>query len=494
MKNLLLLLMAIGILLTLGSCDKTKEDENKVNEQTGEPELFSDLDPEKHKTNIEDAGVKVVSEMSDLVTSNAAKAAVHFSSLMGGEEDTSYEKTIAASPASILIEIEKLSNNEISVAEFANCYYKLKGAFEDDEPETAEEWYNENKGTLTWNAAADSFEHVKGDKLIVEFPASNNATTNNAIFTVDAFDTDIIADNEVPVSVIANLTVDGTKEIELSLSGTYKTDGSPEKLDASLTISGYILSTSLVNNNEEVSIENSFKHGEVNILSTKVGVNGNFSEANIENNSSYFIQDCWEDNWGEEYCEDPIEVTADDEYDYIIVDIEEVLEGSFGYIDLLNIRVGGEVDVAKMIPVMDKIDDDEDAAEEEFWNNWQQGDPYYFNSKPYVEREVDAMNQYMDFYSAYVSEQTKIADLEFFVLEETDEWGTEYDVSGRFVFGDSSKINMDVYFEDIIKGVFVEMNKIIATINSTYGDYMDEAIKDLDYDEIFSEEDEEEHN
>ncbi len=486
MKNFLILFLALGLLFSLDSCkkDKNEGDPGKVDEQTGEPDKFSSLKPEDHKSNIADVGVDFINELDELSKSDAAEAAINFTTLMEGDNsEENYKSAVAFSTLTVLSDF---AQERASIFDVLRNLRTLTSAVENDP--TIEEQYQEDfAGTWEWDSDIEDFEQTaEGNLAIFKFPATASSTTNNAVFTVEEFSWDPIAGDltdgeltEVPVKLSANLKVDGNTAMEVIFTGKYNAKGVPESIDASMKIGTYELYATLSNDFKDASAESGMKHGDKQVIKFSVGINGDFTDANIEDNTHTVTSEPYCINWDWE-----TGACIEEDYDeWTEVDIEKILEGSYGFIDVLNIRIGGEVNVKDMVPAMDNIDWDIKAEEE-----------------ANTQTQVDAMNEYMNFYVAYVDKSEKIAEVEFFVTrsDEKDEWCDwneatnevtcddyyDYWADGRFIFGDDSKVDAETYFKDGFKSFFDELNVFIKEMNTVYSDY-DMEIDEVDYEGMF---------
>lgn len=494
MKKLLFPLLILGLVFTFNACDETKDDDSGEigNEQTGEPKDFSDLKPEDHKAKLTDEAILMIDEVESLAKSDAVKASVNMMDLMGmmDEEEEPSQKSAALS---VMNSISEFGKGEASIFDLMVDLRRIQVENEDT-PDIEQEYKDSVAGTYTWNPTKVDFDKEAGDKLIVKFPATGNTGENNAIFTVEEFKFKYFEDpldEEIPTNLAANLTVDGTKVIDFSFTGSYNADGVPSSIAASLKIAGFELSASLKNDDmKKATAEYGLKHADKNIIKLSAGVQGDFSESNIEENTYWVKDSCWET---QDYYWDCEDVPADenDPEAWEEVDFENILNKAYGFADIFNIRIGGEVDVLSMVPEMDKI----------YENEHDHG----FDWKAAAEKEAEVMNKYLDFYAAYVSSKLKIADIEFFVVEDDETWMDcywdheqqkevcqevkDYWVDGRLVFGDDSKVDAETFVKTGFSKFFDEVNAFIKEMNTLYGDYgldMDE----VDYETMFDEEEE----
>jgi hypothetical protein len=463
MKKIQLLLIAGAILAA--SCEKDKK-KDIVDANTQEPKAFSTKDPVQQKADIQTSAIKLVNEMETLTTTKGAETAVYFAELM---EDTEMLE-LKATPANVLIQTSALVQKETDLPKFLRTF----SDFEEDSVNNINDAYDQVKGTYTYNKATGEFDEADGDKLVIKFPASETSTTNNAVFEVTEFKTGKYTselleeiENILPTAVKAQLTVDGEKVMEYIFAATYNADGTPTKIETSYTVSGFTFFAKMNNSDsKKLSTELGLKNAAKNIIVFKSGVNGFFTEKNYEDNTKYYVEDCVYSELGGKEC-DTTEVTKDDDWDWQEVAIEEILHSSYAFIEIFDIRIGGEIDVKNMAPVMNKIDDDYDVAYDAYWDNWKYGDGN-FNDKEFEERYAAAYNEYMHCFAAYIADNKKIAELEFYVVEDKDDEGTYYNIDGRMIFGDKSKISAEAYFEEGFSDFFDEVNDMIADLNKDY--------------------------
>jgi len=514
MKKSIIFLLAVALIVV--SCKKDEDDDVKI-----EPKEFSKLEPEEHKADIQNSAIELIDEVNDLATSEGTEAIVQIVMLM---DSSSTLKSAKASPAGIMYNISDLSDNKITITDFMFNYSKME---EEEGDENIQEIYDEIKGTYTYNFETEDFDEATGDQLVIIFPSTADATVNDATFTVTEFKTESFTselleeiEGVLPTSIKAQLTIGGTPMMDYSFSEPYKSDGTPTSLSSSLTISGFTFSTAINNKDDsDVSWEAAFKNGENNIISGKVGIKGKFTEQNLKDNTHYVIEECVYDQqtMGENCTEEEVtkevyEATEEGYFDnssvykWEEVDIENILSSSYAYLDIFNIRLGGELNAKEMIPEIKTIDDDWEVANDEYWENYEEGDGS-FNEKPFEERYTEAMNEYTSFFVSYLDKNQKIANVEFYVAEGQDSifdyecepiyngdlyvgedcnlvfegMETYYYTDGRMVFGDDSKITAETYFEEGFSSFFDKVNELIGTINETYDADIDPVV----YEEVF---------
>lgn len=111
-------------------------------------------------------------------------------------------------------------------------------------------------GKYTWNATTQGWDiqqNNPADKIIVEFPSEGQTSSDNdAIFTVSKYEETSFVDGYIteyqPTEIAADLKLDGVDVITIDYSAEYNTEGTPTSLSASVEMSPYSFSASMVDN------------------------------------------------------------------------------------------------------------------------------------------------------------------------------------------------------------------------------------------------------
>ena len=94
------------------------------------------------------------------------------------------------------------------------------------------------------------------------------------------------------------------------------------------------------------------------------------------------------------------------------------------------------------------------------------------------EAAVVEVNKYVDLRVIDVSVNQKIAEVEAYVVYESDSWDEWTYIDFRLVFADGSRIDLETYFEDGFNDFVDEVNALISELNSDY----DWDIESVEYD------------
>lgn len=99
----------------------------------------------------------------------------------------------------------------------------------------------ELKGVYEWDPILNDFNKVEeSDILEIRFPVEESET-NNGVFRLLEVELVEIDFDELPTIIVADLSVDGTKYIDLDFSVNYSSEAAPEKADIELTVLPFAL-------------------------------------------------------------------------------------------------------------------------------------------------------------------------------------------------------------------------------------------------------------
>jgi hypothetical protein len=451
MRNIKLLLI-IAIVLVASSCKKDEVDEPK----------FSALSVEDNKKNIEKAGYDIMDEMEnmeDLEMIEVVEAFVSFaeeSDPFEANEElyTSYENELGVS---MLKSVSDYSNTGVKGIKNAMVAY-------DDDPETIQEMFDLLAGVYEWNSDYEEWNYSPKDGIIeLKFPSTEYGRTNNASYIVtyegveisnSPIDEDYTGD--FPKHVTYKLDVDEVTMSNCDAKFAYDNDGYPNSADITLDIESYQFKIASSNaNNKKGSVEFSCKSGSSVIAMLKMQMNGNWTEENIEKNTRYYI-DYWD---GEEWIWVEEEVGKDDDYDYTETDYHKVIVNGNASVQLMNIKVTGNIDIEKLVDGMDEIDDRYDSEEYDYEDT--------------LEEEADLLNRCMDLTLINVDRNEIMAKCEAYVAKYDGDgdydYYQDYYTSMRFVFADGSKIDVETYFEDGFDDLLDDLDDYVEDLDDDYG-------------------------
>jgi hypothetical protein len=416
--------------MLLSSCGK--DDDENIRPEVEIPTEFSKLSVEQNKTNIENNGIQLVNKMTTLKNSAGIKTTIsmeHFLSVAEVPEGGRVATNNKAVKMMLL-----LSRLGLGKAQPADV---LKGfrAKQDEEPSTPQELFDQYKGTYTFNKTTQVWDYTEGgDKIVFKFPSTEAGTTNNAELSIYGFASKQVVNDaaeyegDLPTALKADLSVNGTKQIEYNFAASYKNNGEPTSVVTSLTIGTFKFAYELVNSTSEVSVVYSLTESGTNLISFGVGATGNFSSDVISEN----------ENAG------------------------DVVTSSSAFFQLMNIRFAGEVKAKTLFDALEVANT--------------------------MAQEAAAYNANVTLVVFYADSKEKIADTDFYVTTKTDSWTSCWDWDGdgveecetyesdpyetidvELVFADDSKVNLNVYTDAGFEDLQDEIEKLQADLEDDFG-------------------------
>ncbi len=158
-------------------------------------------------------------------------------------------------------------------------------------------------GTYTWNPVNQGWMIVQNDpsdKVIFKFPLDGpQGTNNNVTLTLSDYqEVEITETNEYftdvyyePTLISADLSVDGTKYLELNFSASWDlSTGEPTNFDASLFVKPYTLSLTMGQESNAFQVEFIMKEGDSRICSVGMDVTASGSDILTPETFSGYVQ------------------------------------------------------------------------------------------------------------------------------------------------------------------------------------------------------------
>jgi hypothetical protein len=423
-KLTLLSILFVGIVFT--SCKKDKDEVTPFNSK------YADKTVEENKQSLEDNGIEMVGKLDELKSATGIEVAFSFA------DKSQYEvtgKTVSLNikPINIIASLKQSNNYKEAVS-------SLKSTMED--PQSIIDVWDSIVGKYTWNSTDEVWDYSPlSDAIVFEFPGKEGDTENTATITVDNFNTVTISNPDFGIDSIINPIFPTSLNVELKYNSTvlstfaftaaYAETGLPTSVEVVLTVDDFSLSAKATHTPyTSASIKYSFKQADNILVEMYADASGNWSEENIDANTTT-------DEWG------------DDE-----VAVENILKNGNAYVQLMNVKLAGMVDVKSLATVGKDLD--------------QQAENETITEQEYYDKLVDAYNKYIKLVVVYADTKEKIANAEFFAVEETDDWGTYYSIDVRFVFADGSKVSAETYFSEGFDDLVGEINDFITNVNNEY--------------------------
>ena len=259
LKKLIFLSLIAGLAF-LTACEE--EDENKLSYKEGKEEL----------TNLDS---QMASDLEMMENSEGMEAV---STLEGMKDPFSSQKSAGTTSV-----IKNIENFALPVAN--NKQVKSLS----DEPFD----FDASTGTYTWDNADNSWNidlNNPTDKIIINFPAdSNSMDNNNATLTIHDYEEVKITTtgsfgytttSYEPTKIVADLTIDGSKYVEIDLTASYNSMGSPESMDVSVYLNPFTFSGSMTSETQSTSLDYAIDYDGEQIFST--GISATFLDDSMQ--------------------------------------------------------------------------------------------------------------------------------------------------------------------------------------------------------------------
>lgn len=431
-------------LLSFVACEKDKKSDDDPFDAK-----YSKLSVEENKENVEDAGIEMVSELSDLEDANAFAVLFHMQELMEGSGSAMASHTILE-PARLLASFNQDKVNTGAV--FSN----LKTTAED--PENLTDLWNQVKARYTWNFSTESFDSTgSNDDLIIEFPGKASDLTNTATLTIGDLQVFEVTDPredwpeelaEMPKGIEMELSYSADVLMTAEFSASYKSDGMPTEVSAVLTIEDFKFAFNAKHTPyTNASVTFSLKRGSTLLTEIFFSGEGDWSEESIEENvvsyadtHYYEYYDYELDTWVETDIIDYVD-------EYTEVEIEEILQNANAHLIFMNIKIAGKVNLKVLGDAIREIEEDEELTQ-----------------KQAIDELVDAINENAQLVVVYADDNKKIADAEAYTY---NDYGDYYPMI-RFIFADESKVDVTTYVQEELESFINELNAFINEINADY--------------------------
>lgn len=453
MKNLVKSFFLTSVIFMMVSCGG---DKNNV-------ERFSSSSVEENKALIEDTGIDLIGVLNRLRATNTVEAVGNLIEVTESGKTKGVQEFRGTGLFTVLDALYGCAERTNQVND---VFEAIKGCAVEEDPESIQEFWDENVGTYTWNPDINDWdENPGGDKIIFYFPSSDVAASNDATFTVYDYEGITISNpldeeytGDLPAGIKADLKTGSETVVTFIFSASYRDDGVPEAAAADLNIEGFKFEVDMTNNTSEVSASYKFQEENDVIMQLSASAGGLFTDENIEDNTEHFSETysytdyVWNDQT-QEYDEVIREYT--EEWDE--VEFEEILTNANSEFKLLNLAVRGEIDIKQLVDKVRIIEDNYENEE--------------IDEESYNEQLSEEINSYLNLRLVNTDNNEILAKVEAYVVHET-EW--EYEdvyVSFRLVFGEESPIDMETYFEEGFDDFIDSLNNLLEDICNDYDIY-----------------------
>jgi hypothetical protein len=439
-KRSFLIIMVLAVMLT--ACNKSKD-------ETSDPfsAPYNGASVEQNKSTLENNGVQFVDQIDQMQKVQAIPVIVHFADISSGD---------AFSKNAVTREALKPIRGFTSIKEY-NGLKKLLKSTQSSGPENLAAAWDSVVGRYTYDTISQIFVKSElSDEVVIEFPGLETDKTNTASITINNFTYISLVDpviniddgspTQLPTALHVELSYTGNVISTWDYSASFQTDGMPLAFNSTLIVDDFSFSASLSHDPySNASITYSFKHADQLLFETHAQAMGDWSTSNIDSNTVNHIDSSyvWQYN--------PItlqyeQVLYTDEYSTLY--FENVVKNANAYIQIMNIKVAGQIDFNQLVPLIRTIEDDTSLSDHQ-----------------YVVKIADDLNLYSKLVVVTTDNNEKIATAEAYTyLDDYDDWN----IGMRFVFADGSKIDAKTYFNEGFDGLITAINNLIADINDEH--------------------------
>ncbi len=234
MKKMIFVIASSLLLMAyiISSCNKEKD----------KAEKFSTQSVEENKAIVENSGIDLNNVMKRMETMGTNDVIINFVDLASSLDSKGFLFSGKSKIFSTLNAIVATTRGE---KELNNVFDAMiySRELKSEDPESIQEFWDENVGTYTWNPSiSDWDEELGGDKIIFKFPSSESSSTDDAAITIynytgvnmsNPIDEDYTGD--LPVSLNADLKVGSEILVSFVFGASYNSDGVPNAVAADLT-------------------------------------------------------------------------------------------------------------------------------------------------------------------------------------------------------------------------------------------------------------------
>ena len=330
------------------------------------PTEFSEKSVEENKSQLEDNGIALVNQLTDLKGSTGIQTSIAFSAHLEGSDkpdNLSGGRADANSGLKLIDLLAALGQGKASPADVASGMRTKESDFE-----SVQKSYQDLIGVYAYNKSTDTWTYNKtGDKIVFQFPSKETGTTNNAEYAVYDYKSVTITggpiedyNGDYPTGLKADLTVDGTKKMSYSFEAGYDSKGTPTSMKLSITIDAFTLAYAVVNTTTDLSLDYSLTGSGKVLFAYGARSKGNFNAGDV----------------------------ADSEGP------DQVFDSGSAYFQIMNIKFSGEVNIDALVKAIDAADT--------------------------KTKEAAAWNANYKLIVFYADSKKKIADSEFYVVATED--------------------------------------------------------------------------
>jgi hypothetical protein len=398
------------IIVAFAACKKENSSTNLNNLS------YSPNSTTKEKTDLENTGIAMVSQMSDLNNQPGMQATVNLLYLAA-----QYSGALSSEPSpafGTLKAVAALGNGKGNVE---GIFSRLRQTSDDID---LVELYDSIAGTYTYDFNTGGFDKTASSTFSVKFPATltdKNDSLNTGVFEIAkptvqtgpfTFGSSTIS--ELPTYIQYDIKVNGVTALNYTFTGAYNSDGMPTSVTSTLTIGTFVFATSWSYSTASVSLNYSITDSSTTILGIGWTMTGNFDKTNIQNFSN---------------SQNPDPTT--------------ILTNSNAYFQFYNIKIAGQIDF------------------KDFYNGMISLEKESTDSVP-QSQVITLINNNIALVVVYANTNQMIAKADPY-------YNSTGELSIRLVFADKSKVDLSTYFQSGFDKLTGDFNTFLSELQSTYG-------------------------
>lgn len=431
----------------LFNAEEELSEEEKIDDIIDIDAPLDNLTPEQQKTEMTNTGVEFVSEISNLMDQEAFNVASGLMKRMDNAETKLFKNNTPVQGIVNVLEVMASAKNgessPISILEVMEV--------EAEEPSSLKEQWDELVGVYEFDLKNNELPEEptsKSDKIIIKFPSSETATTNDcrieiSNFKSQTFSSDIVDDldtEDLPLSIKAELFKSDKSIMSYEMSASYKSDGIPTAISSTLKMGVFSFNVSGKNEDNDIAADWSFKKDQTTLMAIGAFVVGKFTESAFED---------------AEDTEDPT----------------KVISSGGAYLTIMNMKLGGKVKFTELYNEAEKISDkyssQYEAIEDEYnktWN-WEKYDADMEKVEMQESKEmIPIINKYVEIALINTTRNKTVCKGEV-IWDDTDD-----NVSIRLVFDDDSKEDITTYFDDenTFKPIIDKFEELTTKMNNKF--------------------------
>jgi hypothetical protein len=423
------------IFISIAACKKSNTDNTDLNNLT-----YSSNSPSQSKSDIENTGANMVTQMSNLNKEAGTQATVNLISLLSNSSSSSIS---AITPAFSTLKAAALLGNGTSGT--SEVFASLRQTTDDI---GLLQVYDSIAGIYTYNFNTGNFDKKASSTFSIIFPATiadKKSNSNTGIFEIarptvqtGPFNLNGATINELPTSIQYDIKVNNTVSLNYQFTASYNTDGMPTSVSSDLTIGTFLFNTSWSYQTADVKLNYSIKNSSTTMVDMGWEMTGNFDKTNIQ-------------NYTNSTSENP--------------DPTAILTNANAHFQFYNIKIAGQINF------------------KDFYNGLLTIEKETKADTLIQQEELDLINKNIALVVVYADNNQMIAKAEAYLkpYQYTD-WvynpSTEYyepetvtndEIDMRMVFSDKSKSDLNTYFQSGFSSLTGDFNTFIGELNSTYG-------------------------